>query len=236
MTNPTDYTEHWNTIYREAYASGKDFWRPEHATPRGFIEFLDSPLAPAPPARVLEAGCSDGLNCVYLARRGYAVTGVDVSEKAIARARHLAETEKADVEFILSDLASTSLGRPGEYDLWVDIKTLHCIWDDEPRQAYLRNAFESLKPGGVLFLTCGLALADLRDYFPELFETLDGETQASADTLDRDAPVEERSGIRCETLDWYCREIEQAGFTILEAAREASIESGWGATVIAQVR
>jgi SAM-dependent methyltransferase len=39
------------------------------------------------PARALEVGCGTGTNAVYLARRGFEVVGVDVSGRAIERAR-----------------------------------------------------------------------------------------------------------------------------------------------------
>jgi len=234
MSDVSDYEEYWRTVYQETYASGKEFWRPELATPREFIEFLDSPQAPVPPARVLEAGCSDGLNCVYLRRKGYTVTGVDISAEAVKRAEQLARSERVDIEFLCMDLAAERLERPEAYDWWVDIKTLHCLWEDEARQAYLHNAFDSLEPGGILFLNCALALADVRDHFPDFFRTLDPAIQRDADTLDRTLPREGRSGIRCETLDWYCQECETAGFEIEHSERVVGKDSGWGVVIVAR--
>ena len=233
MTNPTDYRACWEEKYERAYAAGKKHWRPELATPKPFAAFLEIELAPRPPARVLEAGCGDGLNAIFLAQKGYRVTGVDIAEQAVARAREAAVEAAVNVEFLCTDLAAPlqDLGEP--FHLWVDIKTLHTLWDDAKRRTYLRNAYASLRSNGVLYLQCGLALHDVRDSFPEVFAQLDSATQASADCLDRDLPPDKRGGIRCETLDGYCDELCSAGFRILSAQRSATLAEGWGATVVA---
>ena len=233
MTNPTDYRVYWETEYGKAYAEGRKHWRAELATPKAFAAFLETDIAPGPPARVLEAGCGDGLNAIFLAMRGYRVTGADVSEKAITRAREVAHEAGAELEFRCLDLAAPSLALGEPFDLWVDIKTLHALWDDDKRQAYLRNAFANLRSKGVLYLTCGLAMSDVRDYFPDIFAQLDSATRAWADSRDRDLPLDKRGGIRCETLDDYCIELEAAGFEILLAQRFASLAEGWGAEVLA---
>ena len=229
-----DYRQHWESTYQEAYASGKGHWRAEHATPRAFLAFMESAWAPRQGARILEAGCSDGLNAVHLARRGYEVTGVDVSETAIARARETAADAGVGVAFVCLDLARDAVPGGGCYDLWIDIKTLHCLWRDEDRQRYLAGVATALGPSGVLFLNCGLALADVRAHFPLVFAALDAETRGQADVLDRELPPEQWMGIRCETLEWYCDELKQAGLTICASRREASIEAGWGAVVVAK--
>lgn len=230
------YEQQWDQTYRQAYAQGRRHWRPEMATPPVFAQFMasaDAPL-PAPGSRVLEAGCGDGLNAIYLAQRGYVVTGVDVSPTAIARAKEVAAEQHCPVDFLRLDLVRESLPTPRDYDLWVDIKTLHVLWEDADRAAYLRRAVESLRPGGLFFLNCALAMADVRTHFPTVFAALDPATQAWADTLDRHRPPDQRTGIRCETLEWYIQELKQAGLTIQHARREAAVDTGWGVIIVAR--
>jgi SAM-dependent methyltransferase len=234
MSNVSDYREYWQSIYRAAYAEGREHWRPELATPPAFAEFMRSSWPPPSGSRVLEAGCGDGLNAIRLAATGYIVTGVDISAEAIARAHEVAAGEGLEVEFLCMDLVHDDLTFDDKYDLWVDIKTLHCLWEDKDRRRYLARAADALCENGILFLNCALALADVREHFPEVFSALDPATQEQAGILDRELAESERQGIRCETLDWYCHELEQAGFAICEARREASIESGWGAIIIAR--
>ena len=48
--------------------------------------WLVSCLSRAPSGRALDVACGAGRNALYLAERGYAVTGIDVSPVALARA------------------------------------------------------------------------------------------------------------------------------------------------------
>ncbi|MCP4639609.1 MAG: methyltransferase domain-containing protein [bacterium] len=230
----TDYAKHWQRVYRQAYAEGVAHWRPALATPREFIDFMSSGLAPAPRSRILEAGCGDGLNCISLAERGYRVVGVDIVPAAIEHSREVAKSRGTDVAFACRDLAEALPIDGPPFDLWIDIKVLHCLWEDAARAQYLANAFDALKPGGALFLNCGLALADVRDYLPGFFSRLDETTRAQAMNCDRTLAPEARTGIRCETLAHYCGECESAGFEVLRAGRCGGAASGWGAVIIAR--
>jgi glycine/sarcosine N-methyltransferase len=51
------------------------------------------------PLRVLDAACGTGMHAIALAQKGYAVTGVDLSEGMIARARANAERSGVEVRF-----------------------------------------------------------------------------------------------------------------------------------------
>lgn len=101
---------------------------------------MQSPWAPLKGARIVEAGCGDGLNAIRLAQAGYTVTGIDISALAIARAREAATEAGAVVEFLCLDLVRQAPPQPHDYDLWVDIKTLHCLWRDEDRRHYSATA------------------------------------------------------------------------------------------------
>ena len=61
-------------------------------------------LLPPPPASIVEFGCGTGWLSLYLARRGYEVLGVDISEDAVASARRAAETQNlGGIKFVASD-------------------------------------------------------------------------------------------------------------------------------------
>ena len=57
-----------------------------------------------PAGRALDLACGEGRNAIWLARRGWTVTGVDFSDTAIAKARHLAEKAQVSVNWVCEDV------------------------------------------------------------------------------------------------------------------------------------
>ncbi len=58
---------------------------------------LVSEAAELPPGRALDLGCGEGRNSLWLAGRGWQVTGVDFAGVALARAARCQLAEQADV-------------------------------------------------------------------------------------------------------------------------------------------
>ncbi len=89
------------------------------------------------PCRTIDLGCGTGENAIYLAQRGFDVTGVDYAEAAIDKARVRAKDSGVQVNFIVDDL--TNLRHiSGTFDFLLDYGVLD---DLRPRQreSYLRN-------------------------------------------------------------------------------------------------
>lgn len=97
------------------------------------------PLLPAPPARILEAGCGRGALAAALIELGYQVTGVDRSAKAAAAAR------ERGVPVIEADINDVS----GQYDVVLFTRSLHHA---EDLDATLANAATLLVPGGQIII------------------------------------------------------------------------------------
>jgi len=68
------------------------------------IDLIEREIAPAPTAHILDVGCGRGRHSRILARRGYTVTGIDLSEEAITEARARAQAENLDVTFERGDM------------------------------------------------------------------------------------------------------------------------------------
>ncbi len=114
------------------------------------VDFLLDELNLAPGGSVLDVGCGTGRHSVELARRGYAVTGLDLSSEMLAQAAAAAKAAGVDVEWIRSDATSFSL--PDKYDAAICLCEgsfgLLGRTDDPIGQplAVLRNISRSLKP------------------------------------------------------------------------------------------
>ncbi|MGW2510049.1 class I SAM-dependent methyltransferase [Streptomyces scopuliridis] len=109
-----------------------------------------SPLLDFPPgSRVLDLCCGPGLFLVPLARRGYGVTGVDLSPSMLERARAACAEAGADVRLVRADMLDYV--EPGSFDVVLNVFTSFGYFDDpDDNLRVLRNARESLAPGGRL--------------------------------------------------------------------------------------
>jgi SAM-dependent methyltransferase len=67
------------------------------------------------PGRALDVACGEGRNAVWLAGRGWAVTGADFSPVAIGKARRLATAHGVEATFVEADARTWQ--PPGRYDL-----------------------------------------------------------------------------------------------------------------------
>ena len=95
--------EWWKTFFNGLVV---DFWRaampPEATTAEA--DFLARHLALAPGARVLDVACGDGRLALELARRGFRLTGVDISEDFLAAGRRSAGDQGLAIDWRLSDM------------------------------------------------------------------------------------------------------------------------------------
>lgn len=152
------------------------FWDTHYATKTRLWSgrpnrWLVTEAADLTPGRALDAGCGEGADAIWLAERGWQVTGTDVSQVAVERARAAAEQAGvADrITFAVGDLRDDT---PAEqaYDL-VSAQYLH-LPSAIRRPAYARLA-AAVAPGGTVLLV-GHHPRDLdgpmpRPQDPELF-------------------------------------------------------------------
>ncbi len=83
-----------------------DFWRaamPPEAT-RAEADFLERFLAAPAGGRLLDVPCGDGRLALELARRGFRMTGVDLSAEFLAAARESSRAEGLPIEWRHSDM------------------------------------------------------------------------------------------------------------------------------------
>jgi len=111
-------------------------------------QFVAGELAGLSPRRVLDLGCGQGRNSVWLAGQGHDVTGLDVSDVGIGQARQLAAQVGVDVDFRIADVVS-EWEPDGAYDL---VLLSYLQLPPEMRKAVHAKAIASLAPGGEVFL------------------------------------------------------------------------------------
>lgn len=131
-------------MWDERYA-GPDF---AYGTePNDFLAATAERYLPAG-GEVLSLAEGEGRNAVFLARRGFRVTGVDGSSVGLAKARELATKHGVTIETIVSDLAAFDLGVEG----WDGIVSIWCHTPSALRERLHRQVVAALRPAGVLIL------------------------------------------------------------------------------------
>jgi len=101
---------------------------------------------------VLDVGCGAGDNALYLASRGHEVWGIDISPRAIKKAKAKAKQHGLKVTFLVHDaLELESLGRT--FDTLIDSGLFH-VFTDEERLVFTRSLRGVLRPGGTYFMLC----------------------------------------------------------------------------------
>jgi 2-polyprenyl-3-methyl-5-hydroxy-6-metoxy-1,4-benzoquinol methylase len=141
----------WEPIYssRRRELLGPLQWESENPV-GALVELFDQPHFQ--PRTVLELGCGDGVNAVFMASRGCAVTAVDVSPSALEMAREKQREAGVDVDFIKGDVFALEFGREA-YDFVFDRGLLHHLpvfrFED-----YSDLVADRLAPGGRFHLIC----------------------------------------------------------------------------------
>jgi SAM-dependent methyltransferase len=101
-------------------------------------------------SRILDAGCGTGDYSIGLARRGYAVTGLDISTGLVSIAIEKLCDTSLPIEFLIGDILE--LPREPRFDGILCRGVLNGITGDEDRQRILRSFAGALRKGGVLVL------------------------------------------------------------------------------------
>ena len=96
-------------------------------------------------ARVLDLGCGEGRNALFLAECGFRVTAVDISEAGISKLNALARERQIDIRSEVADMRTYHF--PDMFDLIVSHGCLHLVERESWQQLILRFKAYT-KPGG----------------------------------------------------------------------------------------
>lgn len=145
--------------YRLAYAIGFHPWEdladhPPFATKLEGLVAGEEDGAGPPYGPALDIGTGSGVWGVWLAGRGWQVTGVDIVERALERARRRIGEAGVDMRLVRGDVtALRDSGVGSGYRLLLDTGTFHGLTADQ-RQAMGRELTAVAAPEATLILDC----------------------------------------------------------------------------------
>jgi SAM-dependent methyltransferase len=130
-----DKTKLWNGVY----TSASDMVTPYPN------RFLADSIRNLTPGKALDIGVGQGRNSLYLARNGWDVTGIDISDAGVEIARKQAERSKLKFTGLVADFTRYDLGVE-KWDLVAGIYMGDLI------PAHAKRIAASLRPGGHLIV------------------------------------------------------------------------------------
>lgn len=116
------------------------------------VDFIIKSLALIGNERILDLACGYGRHSLEFARRGYTVTGVDITKVYIEDANKTAQTENIDANFICEDIRDISFC--GEFDVVLNMAdgAIGYLESDEENAKIFDVIARALKPGGKSFM------------------------------------------------------------------------------------
>ena len=119
----------------------------------GECDFIEKELNFDKSLKILDVGCGTGRHAIELTKRGYNVTGIDLSESQLKRAKEKAKAENLIIDFQRQD--ARNLPFDGEFDVAIMLCEggFSLMETDEMNFDILKNVTKSLKPQAKLIFT-----------------------------------------------------------------------------------
>jgi len=136
-----------NQWYEELFKNYANTYEKEPFTKGtiGECDFIEEEIGHNKDLKILDIGCGTGRHAIELAKRGYNIKGVDLSESMLKKARTKAEEQKIKIIFEKHD--ARKLPYKSEFDLVIMLCEggFSLMETDEMNYQILKNASEALK-------------------------------------------------------------------------------------------
>jgi RimJ/RimL family protein N-acetyltransferase/2-polyprenyl-3-methyl-5-hydroxy-6-metoxy-1,4-benzoquinol methylase len=146
---------------------------------QGECDFLEKELGYDKSLKILDVGCGTGRHSIELTKRGYNVTGIDLSESQLRIAKEKAAAEKLKIKFLKHD--ARNLPFVNEFDVAVMLCEggFPLMETDEMNFEILKNVTKSLKKRGRFIFTTLNGLFPLYHSVEQFCDSTTGEGNAT---------------------------------------------------------
>lgn len=138
--------DYFRTQYEKCYEGDGYYWGLE---PAAFLDELIETASKKPSElKVLDIGCGEGKDAVYMAELGCEVTAFDITESGIRKTKHLAEKKGVKIHAFVADINDFSID--DQFDIIYSTGTVQYLFDDciEP---FFKKVKEMVKVGGHVY-------------------------------------------------------------------------------------
>ncbi len=136
-------------IFEKIYEKPGAIWTRTEA-PGELVELIETEKIK--PCKSIDIGCGEGYYSIYLASKGFDITGIDLSEMAIQYAKENATSRRVNVHFEIMDIDDLEQSKE-RFDFVLEWGLLHHIMPLQ-RQKYVENINKLLNQGGKYLSVC----------------------------------------------------------------------------------
>ncbi len=152
----------------------------------GECDFIEQEIDHDKSLKVIDIGCGTGRHAIELTKRGYNVTGVDLSENQIKRAKEKAKEAGVIIDFQTQD--ARNLAFAGEFDLAIMLCEggFSLMETDQMNFEILKSATKALKSNGKFIFTTLNGLFPLFHSVSDFYKSAqkEGQSQCKACSFD----------------------------------------------------
>ena len=139
--------QHWDKVYSTKAEAEFSWFQTYPKTSMQFVELFNLPLN----ANIIDIGGGDSYFVDALIDKGYRnIWVLDISTKAIERAKQRLGERASKVQWIVSDV--TAFEPPVQFDFWHDRAAFHFLATEDKIYKYVSIAEDSIKKDGYLIL------------------------------------------------------------------------------------
>ena len=144
----------------------------------GECDFIEQEINRDKSLKIIDIGCGTGRHSIELVKRGYQITGIDLSESQLKRAREKAKEQGVEIDFQKHD--ARDLPFKGEFDLAIMLCEggFSLMETDEMNFEILKNATKVLNDKGKLIFTTLNGLFPLFHSVKEFYKSVAKEGSA----------------------------------------------------------
>ncbi len=136
----------WEGVYRNNVAETLPWFSPE--LDQEIRDFINKNKIKK--GKFLDLGTGPGTQAIELAKLGFEVTAVDISQTAIEKAEKRAVIEKVKIQFFVDDILNTKL-KPKQFDFIYDRGVFH-TFDPKDRERAVKTIRSIIKDNGIYFV------------------------------------------------------------------------------------
>ena len=139
--------DHWENVFSTKQSNEVSWTQAYPHASLNYIKLLQLPLT----ASIIDVGGGDSNLVVHLLDLGFTdLTVLDISEKALERAKSKMGESASMINWIIDDINDFHPHR--RYDFWHDRAVFHFLTDDEHISKYIKLVNNFVEPGGYFFL------------------------------------------------------------------------------------